>query len=81
MITQIVGFIVMILIFRKLFDMLDQIGDNHRRKQQLLEMKILYARAERALLVRQAWERHQLRKEKKWHYADINHEEMIKEEK
>ena len=70
MIKQTIVFVVLVLIFKKLFDMLDQIRDNHRRKQQLLEMKILYARTERALLVRQAWGRHQMRKDRRRYYNE-----------
>lgn len=74
MIKQTIVFVVLVLIFKKLFDMLDQIRDNHRKKHDLLQMQLNMSRAKRALLVRQAWERHQKRKEMMWLYADINQE-------
>lgn len=70
MITQIIGFIVLALIFKKLFDTVDQIRDNHRKKHAILKTELEVARARRALLVRLAWERHQLRKEQQRYYTD-----------
>lgn len=63
MIKQTIVFVVLVLIFKKLFDMLDQIRDNYRRKHEVLKTELELVRAKRALLVRQAWEHHQQRKE------------------
>lgn len=70
LITQIIGFVILALIFKKLFDTVDQIRDNHRKKHAILKTELEVARARRALLVRLAWERHQLRKEQQRYYNE-----------
>lgn len=57
-------FLGWVLVFKCLFDYLDYLRKNARNKHEALEAELKLVRAKRALLVREAWERHCRRKER-----------------